>query len=420
MANPEPRAAGSRGHGHVICARWARAASTSSSAIAGRAGRAGVVAFGWPRVIAAGERRAAGESSSSSSSRERVSRSRRRGAGRASRARRRSALARRSGRHAASRPAWLRRALAPARRSRFRRARIAVPRTGARRATGLARRTCRSVVEPASPRAPTTSWPPFTARLRDAGADETARCLRLERDADRSCARRAVSGDMALRRRAGGAACLPNLELIGGRAERRICRKQLTSYGDPAGASTDRLTVSTDFPLPIVSSRTNRSDGSPSRHPPQPEHRAARSGARRTCDPALEVERMTRARFDELLAVIEEHADETATPIDIERVDEAFEFACGPPRRPACARPARTSSSTRSRSRRSAPACASTPRRSARRCCTTRSRTRAPALDEVREQLRRGDRRARRRRHQADRDHLPEPRRGARPRTTAR
>ena len=45
----------------------------------------------------------------------------------------------------------------------------------------------------------------------------------------------------------------------------------------------------------------------------------------------------------------------------------------------SAAAPARTSSSTRSRWRRSAPGCASTPRRCARRCCTTPSRTRARA-----------------------------------------
>jgi GTP pyrophosphokinase len=37
----------------------------------------------------------------------------------------------------------------------------------------------------------------------------------------------------------------------------------------------------------------------------------------------------TRARFDELLAVIEEHAGETAEPVDVELVHAAFDFAAG-------------------------------------------------------------------------------------------
>ena len=81
------------------------------------------------------------------------------------------------------------------------------------------------------------------------------------------------------------------------------------------------------------------------------------------------------------------------------------------PRRPAPQRRARTSSPTRSRWRRSAPACAWTPRRCARRSSTTRSRTRAPASSEVEERFGDVDRAARRRRHEAHRDHLPEPRR---------
>ena len=56
-------------------------------------------------------------------------------------------------------------------------------------------------------------------------------------------------------------------------------------------------------------------------------------------------------------------------------------------------------------------ACGSTPRPSARRCCTTRSRTPAPASTRSASRVRRGDRPAGRRRHQADRDDLREPRR---------
>ena len=71
---------------------------------------------------------------------------------------------------------------------------------------------------------------------------------------------------------------------------------------------------------------------------------------------------------------------------------------------------ARTSSPTRWVWRGSAPACASTRRPSARRSSTTPSRTPAPASSRSRA-IRRRDRAARRRGHQAHRDHLPEPRR---------
>ncbi|MFT4050502.1 MAG: bifunctional (p)ppGpp synthetase/guanosine-3',5'-bis(diphosphate) 3'-pyrophosphohydrolase [Solirubrobacterales bacterium] len=44
---------------------------------------------------------------------------------------------------------------------------------------------------------------------------------------------------------------------------------------------------------------------------------------------AVEIRAATRAKFDELLAVIEEHAEESIEQIDIEMVDAAFEFAAG-------------------------------------------------------------------------------------------
>ena len=87
----------------------------------------------------------------------------------------------------------------------------------------------------------------------------------------------------------------------------------------------------------------------------------------------------------DLFAIVEEHADEVAEPIDRARV--AARRSCSPASTTptSAASRARTSSPTRSAWRRSAPACGSTPRRCAPRCCTTPSRTRRASLDEVRE-----------------------------------
>ena len=66
---------------------------------------------------------------------------------------------------------------------------------------------------------------------------------------------------------------------------------------------------------------------------------------------------------------------DSLVPIDRDAVDGGVRVRLRAPRRSAPAARARSSSSIRSGSRGSAPACAWTPRRSARRCCTTPSRT---------------------------------------------
>ena len=101
-----------------------------------------------------------------------------------------------------------------------------------------------------------------------------------------------------------------------------------------------------------------------------------------------------RVLLGDLFAVVEEHADEVAEPIDRDAVEQRVRVRLRAPRRPAPPvgrglhhPPGRRGEDLRR-------ACASTPRRCAPRCCTTRSRTRAPTLDEVRERVRRRDRRS--------------------------
>ena len=101
------------------------------------------------------------------------------------------------------------------------------------------------------------------------------------------------------------------------------------------------------------------------------------------------------------------------------RPDRPPARSCAPSCSPASTTPtsaasrARTSSPTRSAWPRSAPACAWTRRRCAPRCCTTRSRTRRRASTRSREEFGEEVAGARRRRDQADRDHVPVARRGA-------
>ena len=117
-----------------------------------------------------------------------------------------------------------------------------------------------------------------------------------------------------------------------------------------------------------------------------------------------------RVLLGDLFAVIEEHAAEAAETVDRKMVERAFVFACE--RHADQRRASRRGLHHPPRRRREdlRRACASTPPRCAPRCCTTRSRTRARrSTRSARSSATRSP--ARRRRHQAHRDHLPEPRR---------
>ena len=118
-----------------------------------------------------------------------------------------------------------------------------------------------------------------------------------------------------------------------------------------------------------------------------------------------------RALLGDLFAVIEEHATDPAASGDRARRSSAPSPSPARATPARSASPARTSSPIRSGSRGSAPGMRLD---TATLCAALLHDTvedTSASLEEVRERVRRGDRPARRRRHQADRDHLPEPRR---------
>ena len=150
-------------------------------------------------------------------------------------------------------------------------------------------------------------------------------------------------------------------------------------------------------------------DGEPSSRTPvdRVEHPEAHQPVRRQDLTGLE-----RRLLSDLFAIVEEHADEAAIPIERDRVEAAFVFAC---------------EHHADQRRKSGEDFIVHPVGVAKICAGLRLDTETlcaallhdtvedttASLDEVSAPVRRGDRDARRRRHEAHRDHVPVARRGA-------